>query len=66
MPLCDRCGKQTNVWIMSYFNTDKLCPNCEKKERNHTEFEEAKRRETEECRQGNYNFPGIGLPQNLT
>lgn len=62
---CDRCGCETASTIMSYFNTDSLCRDCGARERAHPKFKEAHDRETEECRKGNYNFPGIGLPDDL-
>jgi len=38
-----------------------ICPRCEKIESKHPRFEEAKRREREEVKKGNFNFEGIGL-----
>ena len=57
---CQRCGKGTFATIMSYFNTESICLGCEKEEQASPRYEEAKRAENEEVRQGNYNFKGIG------
>jgi hypothetical protein len=62
---CERCGRETRSFSMSYFNTDEICPECEDKERAHPLFEEARAAEHAACKQGNYNFPGIGLPDDL-
>jgi len=62
---CGRCGTGMGSWSMSYFNTDELCNHCQELERKHPSYEEAKRIETEECKKGNYNFQGIGLPEEL-
>lgn len=62
---CDRCKKDTTIWTMSYFNTDKLCPECEQREIEHPDFKRAKNIELEHCLRGNLNFPGIGLPDDL-
>lgn len=65
MKECDRCGKETDIYTMSFFNTDEICMECRKKERVHPKFEEARKREVEEVRKGNYNYPGIGKPESL-
>lgn len=66
MPMiCDRCGKSSSKWKMSYFNEDKLCPDCQAKERAHPKYHEALRAEHEQVLAGNYNFPGIGKPDDL-
>lgn len=63
---CDRCGKETSVFRMSFFNTDNCCPACLKKEMLHPQYEEAKEKEREEVLKHNYNFPGIGLPSDYS
>ena len=50
---------------MSFFNTDMLCNPCETKEKSHPKYSEAKEKELEELQRGNYNFRGIGLPEEL-
>lgn len=62
---CDRCGKDTIQTTMSFFNTDTICMECDDLERAHPLFEVAHRVETEEVMRGNYNFEGIGLPNDL-
>lgn len=58
---CERCGKNTDMFTMSIFNTQYICMECKEKEKQHPRYEEAKRREYEEIKKGNYNFEGIGL-----
>lgn len=58
---CDRCKKETDITIMSRFNTDILCCDCEEAERKLPRYEEAREAELEACRRGDFNFPGIGL-----
>lgn len=65
MTACDRCGKGTIVTTMSWFNTDIICPECDKAEQQHPQFAEAKRVESEHVRAGNTRFGGIGLPDDL-
>ena len=65
MHTCERCGKATLAHIMSMFNTEDVCLECAEKERAHPKYEEARRIEAEHVRQGDYNFPGIGLPEDL-
>lgn len=62
---CDRCGKETFGTTGSYFNTETICFDCRDLEEAHPLFEEARRVETEQVKNGNYNFPGIGLPADL-
>ena len=64
MNKCDRCGKEGGR-SMSYFNRDMICLECILKERNHPKYEEARKAEEEQVRQGNHNFPGIGKPPDL-
>ena len=58
---CGRCKKETDIVIMSRFNTDDLCLDCEEAEKKHPGYEEARQAELEACRRGDFNFPGIGL-----
>lgn len=62
---CARCDLKTAVTIMSKFNTQVICLDCKEREERHPAYPEADRAETEAVRQGNYNFPGIGLPPEL-
>lgn len=64
-PICDRCGKVANPSIMSRFNSDTLCKKCEAKEKAHPKYAEARRIEAEAVRRGDYNFAGIGKPDDL-
>lgn len=62
---CDRCGGPLTIRIMSRFNTDTICPDCEVKEKAHPLYEKAKAVELDAVKNGNYNFPGIGKPADL-
>ena len=62
---CDRCGEPTNITIMSMFNKDILCTHCKAIEKNHPDYDKAAKAELEECKKGNMNFEGIGLPDDL-
>ena len=57
---CDRCNKETDSTIMSFFNTQRICVPCEDAEKQHPRYEEARAAESAACLQGDYNFPGIG------
>jgi hypothetical protein len=61
-PNCDRCGAFLTSRIMSRFNTDCLCPECEEEERMHPDYAKAEAAEIAAVRRGDYNFPGIGWP----
>lgn len=57
---CERCFKDADVFSCSWFNTQMICPSCQEEERNHPRYEEAKAKELEEVKKGNYNYEGIG------
>ena len=58
---CHRCQQPSQSHTMSWFNRDLLCMKCSQAEKSHPRYEEAKRREQEEVRQGNLNYEGIGF-----
>lgn len=62
---CDRCKKDSNVTTGSYFNEEMICPDCRDKESKHPLYAKAKEEELKEVQKGNYNFKGIGLPDDL-
>ena len=62
---CERCRRSTNIFKMSFFNTDMLCMECLKKEESHPMYEAARKEELRQMKMGNCNFPGIGLPSDL-
>ena len=62
--MCDRCKKETTITTGSYFNTQMICLDCEKEEEASSRYKEARGRENEEVRRGNYNFEGIGWKGN--
>ncbi len=59
---CARCGNDLSVSLMSRFNTDVLCMNCEALEREHPAFAAAEETELLAVRSADYNFRGVGLP----
>lgn len=64
MTKCDRCGKETYVTTMSYFNTDIICGECSDLEQLHPSYKRAKEVENDHVRDGDFNFSGVGLPDN--
>jgi recombinational DNA repair protein (RecF pathway) len=62
---CARCNQKADITRMSFFNTDIICLPCACKERTHRAFATAVKAELEAVRAGNYNFPGIGKPEDL-
>ena len=62
---CDRCGNDTSAFTTSYFNTDTICMDCCEIERAHPQFEHAREVELQAVQNGDYNFPGIGLPLDM-
>lgn len=65
MSTCDRCGKETLMTTMSWFNTEVICGDCDEAERAHPDFERARATETAAVQSGNMNYPGVGLPADL-
>lgn len=63
--ICDRCKKSTKTFTMSMFNTDWICFDCQEKEMKHPDYEKARKLEAEQVELGNYNYEGIGLPNDL-
>jgi hypothetical protein len=63
--VCDRCGNRDTSFSMSIFNTDWICEKCQDLEAKHPLFQKARKAEAEACRNGDYNYPGIGLPEEL-
>ncbi len=65
--ICDRCKQPPidNTTIMSKFNTQVICTLCKDKEKEHTDYEAACNAENQAIDKGDYNFPGIGLPDDL-
>ena len=63
--LCDRCGKPVRALRMSMFNTEMCCQACLSKEKKHPLYETARQAEADAVKGGNYNFEGIGKPEDL-
>lgn len=61
--ICPRCGEPTEVTLMSMFNLDILCPECQRIETQHPSYREAVKAEGDATNNGNFNFPGVGLPR---
>lgn len=62
---CGRCGQELKASIMSRFNTDVICLECEAKEKAHPDYQRAADAEYAAVKAGNYHFPGIGKPADL-
>lgn len=59
---CDRCGGSLESGrTMSMYNTDCICMECKRKERQRSDYNKAVEADHEQIRAGNYNFKGIGL-----
>lgn len=63
--ICDRCGNETRTYTMSMFNAQEICMECKKREEQHPDYQRACDAERAACAMGDYNFPGIGLPEDL-
>lgn len=57
--ICARCGKESSVHSLSFLNMDEICPDCAAAEKKHPVYNYAKEVERNECKKGNYNFPGV-------
>lgn len=64
-PQCERCNQKMASSICSMFNIEQICPTCQSKERNHPKYKDAVAADVEAVKAGNYNFSGIGLPEDL-
>jgi len=62
---CQRCGKEITAHTMSMFNKELICMGCKEVEKNHPDYDKARRKELEEVMKGNYNYEGIGKPADL-
>lgn len=60
---CDHCGRELPVRVISRFNTDTLCPECEQEERQPPDYLKVTAAELDAVRCGDLNFPGIGWPR---
>jgi hypothetical protein len=58
---CDRCQAKLDVSVMSKFNVDTLCDRCAEDERLAPGYADASKAEMDAVRQGDLNFPGVGL-----
>ena len=63
--VCHRCGKLSFSHIMSMFNEELICTDCQKLETEHPDYEHARAEEVKALVAGNFNFPGIGKPADL-
>jgi hypothetical protein len=57
---CDRCGRASDIHILSMFNLDELCPECKDAEKRHPDYALAVAADEAAIRAGNFNFAGIG------
>lgn len=62
---CERCGKEDNFRSGSFFVHQMCCMDCLELERLHPLYQKAKVVEHEQVVKGNFNFEGIGIPQDL-
>lgn len=63
---CDRCGSNTNgKTVMSMFNQDVICMDCKDREKAHPDYKTAVDADNAAIKSGDYNFKGIGKPEDL-
>ena len=62
---CHRCHEETSITMMSMFNTETLCSQCKTVETKHPKYDEALAAECAAVKSGDFNFPGIGMPEDL-
>ena len=62
---CERCKIPNRISTGSMFNTQMICVKCKDKEVKHEMYDLARKVESDEVRNGNYNYEGIGLPNDL-
>jgi hypothetical protein len=62
---CKRCNTKVYATTLSFFNTDEICRDCQLIESHHPKYGEARAAELQACKNGNYNFEGIGLPDDF-
>ncbi|MDE6604801.1 MAG: gamma-glutamylcyclotransferase [Clostridia bacterium] len=59
---CDRCGHSLEGGrIMSMYNTDCICMECKRKERENADYKTACEADRKAIKNGDFNFNGIGL-----
>ena len=64
--MCDRCFQPTHgVTTTSMFNTEQICMPCKDKERNHPDYFVAEQADLDAIKRGDFNYQGIGLPDDL-
>jgi len=63
---CERCGGDTKgKTTTSMFNQQVICMVCKDTEKKHTKYKDAHDADDAAILSGDYNFPGIGLPDDL-
>jgi hypothetical protein len=62
---CDRCRRTVMSLTGAYFNTQRICADCSRREREHPQFEEARAAEEAAVHGGDFSFIGIGKPADL-
>lgn len=59
---CDRCRSTMSVYRVSWFDTARICPDCQSEEEAHPDYRYAKDVEHAAVVAGDTNFPGVGWP----
>lgn len=63
---CNRCKKQNSkLLFLSVFNEDLICVSCKETEEKHRDYKKAIQAIEKEENKGNYDFKGIGIPDDL-
>ncbi len=59
---CQRCGRESDSYTGSWFDTALICLSCSEVELSHPDLQYAHALETEEVKRGDLNFEGVGWP----
>ena len=62
---CERCGGEARFTLTSRFDTNEVCPACEREESEHRDYREASAAQDGAYRGGNFRFTGVGCPPDL-
>ena len=57
---CDRCHAKLTARIMSMYNDDVICMECQEKEAQCSDYQDAVQADRDAIKRGDYSFPGIG------
>lgn len=65
MDRCERCKRFDDIMTTSVFNNQVICSTCSYAESEHPDYCKARDIQNKEIMSGNYNFKGIGVPEDI-